>query len=151
VVISCEAEEANPRVTNYAIEGPVDTIEAKPLSNTGKFELKPRSKKEFGKYECYPRNSVGTTRCDVTLALGGYPDPPYNCKIDYNPDSNRTKAHINCNLDFNQGGSRLEFTVYEKQHDGSLKRSAHRMCTKPHRKNSIFWPKLKGSNSTNLQ
>jgi hypothetical protein len=125
ITMTCEIADSNPSVASFTINGPVDTTKIDIIDlEKGKFRVKPEDMKDFGKYECFPRNTAGTGRCGITLQLGGYPEAPYNCKIDYNRNTNnKTTAQINCQIGFNQGGTRSEFVVYERLVDGTLKHS----------------------------
>lgn len=125
LIMTCDVADSNPNVTSFTINGPVDTTKIDIIDlERGKFRVKPEDMRDFGKYDCYPRNTAGTGRCEITLQLGGYPEPPYDCKIVYNLNTNnKTTAQINCQIGFNQGGTKSEFVVYERLSDGTLKHS----------------------------
>ena len=125
VIIECAVSDANPNVTSYQLNGPTETSSIEHIiehgRQTGKFRVKPKDRKDLGKYECFPRNSAGSVTCPYTLYLGGYPNPPYDCSIKYDRTSNKTRGQIDCKTGFNQNGTKLEFNVYERLSDGTLK------------------------------
>jgi hypothetical protein len=123
-VIECEGFDANPNVTQFSLKGPLATTEiTRIFGMDNKFTVVPRRHQDFGVYECYMRNEAGGKTCEVELRLGGRPNPPTNCAISYNKNSNKTAAQINCKIGYNQGGSISEFIVYERLNDGLLRHS----------------------------
>ena len=123
--MECLIIDANPNVTSYQLNGPTDTSSIEQIlengKQTGRFKVKPRSRNDLGHYECFPRNSAGSTTCSFTLILGGVPNKPSECSIKYDRNSNRTRGQIDCKTGFNQNGTKLEINVYERLADGTLK------------------------------
>ena len=73
VIMECLIIDANPNVTSYQLIGPTDTSSIEQIiengKQTGRFKVKPRTRYDFGPYECFPRNSAGSTTCSFTLIL----------------------------------------------------------------------------------
>ena len=90
------------------------------LRRVGRFRLTPRSQADFGIYDCIPRSSAGTTRCEINLELGDTPNPPDQCSVQLVVVSNKTYAQFSCRPGHNQGGTVSFLSVYEKTGAGGL-------------------------------
>jgi hypothetical protein len=75
--MECLISDANPNVTSFQLNGPTETSPIEQIiengRQTGRFKVKPRSRSDLGHYDCFPRNSAGSTTCSYSLILGGLP------------------------------------------------------------------------------
>jgi len=83
------------------------------LRRVGRFRINPSSPADFGLYECIPRSSAGTAKCDINVELGATPNPPEQCTVQIATVNNKTYAQFSCKPGFNQGGHTSFLTIYE--------------------------------------
>jgi len=120
LVIECPINGSNPDVTYYKMIPPdsrtkVELIDADldTLKKVGKYKISPRSRADFGLYECIPRSLAGTAKCDIMVELGATPNPPEQCLVQFANVNNKTFAQFSCKPGFNQGGLTSFLTIYE--------------------------------------
>jgi hypothetical protein len=120
IIIECPINSSNPDVTYYKMIPPttrtrIDQIETDldTLRQMGRFRINPVSQGDFGLYECIPRSSAGTAKCDITVELGSTPNPPEQCMVQFAVVNNKTYAQFSCKPGFNQGGVTSFLTIYE--------------------------------------
>lgn len=120
ITIECPINASNPEVTTYRMIPPSSRTKYELIDNNletipkmGRFIVNPKSRHDFGLYECIPRSLAGTTKCDINVELGATPDPPEHCSVQFNTMNNKTYAQFTCKPGFNQGGHSAFLTIYE--------------------------------------